>query len=173
MTSLFAQSELWPVMAIAGLGLVITMLMLRGQRSRMRQQQDDRSPRVSQAGIDLTRCGGHSTLRDRQEVEMHDRVREITGTLDSKMSALQALIADADRAAARLEAALDATPPVTPKEDRGERPAPGPPPPAAEQQRDEVHTLADYGYPPLEIAARLGRPLGEIELILKLRNEKA
>ena len=36
---------------------------------------------------------------------MHETARELSAQLDSKMSALQALIAEADRAAARLEAA--------------------------------------------------------------------
>jgi hypothetical protein len=44
------------------------------------------------------------------EVEMHEFVREIKAELDSKMRALQAVTADADRAAARLEAALRGTP---------------------------------------------------------------
>jgi len=40
------------------------------------------------------------------EVEMHETARELKAQLDSKMRALQALIAEADRAAARIEAAL-------------------------------------------------------------------
>jgi hypothetical protein len=44
------------------------------------------------------------------EVEMHEFVREIKAELDSKMRALQAVIADADRAAERLETALHGKP---------------------------------------------------------------
>jgi hypothetical protein len=44
------------------------------------------------------------------EVEMHEFVREIKAELDSKMRALQAMTADADRAADRLEAALKGSP---------------------------------------------------------------
>jgi hypothetical protein len=40
------------------------------------------------------------------EVDMHETARELKAQLDSKMRALQVLIAEADRAAARLEAAL-------------------------------------------------------------------
>jgi hypothetical protein len=43
------------------------------------------------------------------EVEMHEFVREIKAELDSKMRALQAVTAEADRAATRLEAVLRAT----------------------------------------------------------------
>ncbi len=41
------------------------------------------------------------------EVDMHETARELKAQLDSKMSALQALIAEADRAASRLEAAME------------------------------------------------------------------
>ena len=37
---------------------------------------------------------------------MHETARELSAQLDSKLSALQALIAEADRAAARLDAAV-------------------------------------------------------------------
>ena len=40
------------------------------------------------------------------EVDMHETARELKAQLDSKMRALQALIAEADRAASRLEATL-------------------------------------------------------------------
>jgi hypothetical protein len=43
----------------------------------------------------------------RGQVQLHDMARELMGQLDSKMSALQALIRLANEAAARLEAAAD------------------------------------------------------------------
>jgi hypothetical protein len=52
-----------------------------------------------------TQGSGDSQELERWEVEMHETARELKAQLDSKMSALQALIADADRAAARLETA--------------------------------------------------------------------
>jgi hypothetical protein len=109
------------------------------------------------------------------EVAMHDYARKVRGELDSKMSALQSLIAEADRAAARLERAV-----------QNSRFVPGtvnqagivPPPaePAASNsippRREEIYTLADYGLPPSEIAHRTGAPVGEVELILRLRGKK-
>ena len=198
MTVLFAQSDLWPVFAIVGLGLIIAMLMLRGQRRRTRGRGDDHSPRVSQVGLDLSQYGGRADAQGRWEVEMHDRTREMTGTLDSKMSALQSLIADADRAAVRLERALGEVGDRKSDGDEssscdGARPVPGtgetpvaPEPGTGETlgvredgdrqsdlQREQVFTLADYGHPPSEIAARLDRPVGEIELILRLRGKSS
>ncbi|MGA2622047.1 MAG: hypothetical protein ABSF26_31025 [Thermoguttaceae bacterium] len=43
---------------------------------------------------------------DRFEVQMHDTARQLSARLDTKMLALEALLAEAERAAARLEAAI-------------------------------------------------------------------
>ncbi len=144
------------------------------------------------------------------EVEMHEFVRGIKAELDSKMRALQAVIADADRAAARLEAALQGAPnaahrpqpeliakkensaplfdaprPVAGTQgiDLGNLPSsqveslspagiPRAEHSSAQAKKEEIHTLADYGMPPAEIASRVGHPIGEVELILSLRGKK-
>ena len=38
--------------------------------------------------------------------------------------------------------------------------------------REEVYMLADYGLATMEIAHRVGVPVGEVELILGLREKK-
>jgi DNA-directed RNA polymerase specialized sigma24 family protein len=43
---------------------------------------------------------------------------------------------------------------------------------SAADRRQEIYTLADYGFPPAEIARRVGSPIGEVELILGLREKK-
>jgi hypothetical protein len=53
-------------------------------------------------------------------------------------------------------------PPITPVS------AP-PPPPAIDSRYAEIYALADQGRSPRDIATHLGRPSGEIELILALR----
>jgi hypothetical protein len=140
------------------------------------------------------------------EVQMHEMAREMTGQLTSKMAALEHLIREADRAAARLEAALGAASRrhegESVHEARQEPRAPGPqeplPAPASqadalkpgaagvarvqedrlaerpsrERRHEEVYTLADYGYDAPEIARRLATPVGEIELILGLRQKR-
>ncbi|MGA2034106.1 MAG: hypothetical protein ABSG68_17830 [Thermoguttaceae bacterium] len=116
------------------------------------------------------------------DVHMHDTARELAGQLDSKMSALEALILEADRAAARLEAALSRSrdagrQPGTQAErlrpaaaqepaasDRADHAAPG-------RSHEEIYTLADYGFETAEIARRLGVPIGEVQLILGLRGK--
>ena len=42
-------------------------------------------------------------------------------------------------------------------------------PPPRDRRQEEIYTLSDYGYEPAEIARRVNRPVGEVELILSLR----
>lgn len=128
----------------------------------------------------------------RWEVEMHDLGRELSARLDSKMSVLQHLIRDADRAAARLESAMAATgpgprAPILPPEGQranqaealfsgasaaGEASAYGRPGQTHPGRYDEIYLMADYGHPAAEIAKKLGLPIGEVELILSLRTRR-
>jgi hypothetical protein len=188
---------------IAAVALVTWLLLSRSQRYFSQQRHQEPSSRPSPiAGFEKR---GHnldvSEAAARWEVQMYDTARELSAQLDSKMSALQALIADADRAAARLEAALGSHPPAIPRvscsqETAGkvkttgqtesqkslsgidlstlQTPLPsGPAPlPIQDRQRDEIYTLADYGFEPAEIASRVSRPIGEVQLILGLRGKK-
>ncbi len=169
----------WGCMAV--LLLVSGMLLIRTQRYFARQAQSGPSsvslePRRSSAErAPLPEAAEH------WEVEMHELARELSGRLDSKMSALQHLIHEADRAAARLEAALRAAEPGTQAEClRTEQHPPVDPAPAAERSAtaaepgryDEIYLLSDYGHPPAEIAQRVGLPIGEVELILSLRKRR-
>jgi hypothetical protein len=136
------------------------------------------------------------------EVEMHETARKLSAQLDSKMGALEQLTREADRAAARLEAALTAgrhrmepsiaaTAPADASPPAPNRPAEAPPAsqaeglrsagpidsptasrPPAERRYEEIYTLADYGLGPSEIAHRVGSPVGEVELILSLRGKR-
>jgi hypothetical protein len=131
------------------------------------------------------------------EVEMHETARQLSAQLDSKLSLLQSLIVEADRAAARLEGMLERAYPTLPPGNQAESLCPGTaqahddlqdlepiaeeskslaadrmPSQAADRarRRGEVYRLADYGFGPSEIARRVGSPVGEVELILSLRN---
>jgi hypothetical protein len=44
--------------------------------------------------------------------------------------------------------------------------------PAAADRYDEIYLLADYGFDATEIARRVGSPVGEVELILGLRQKR-
>ena len=96
------------------------------------------------------------------EVDMHETARELKAQLDSKMSALQALIAEADRAASRLEAAIESrddthnAPPSNRIPSRGSplfTPKPGPPPTAEKNQAGLPTNQAQAFGPPAPTAS--------------------
>ena len=171
----FDESALPTVLMLIGMGLIITILLRRSHRYLRRQK------RGSTTIIQTERPGPqsrHSNLDApadvlRWEVQMHETARELSATLDSKMRALQELIAEADRAAGRLEAAAagvvesgeseptDANEPPTDVADRRQ----------TREHQEEIYTLADYGLDAGGIASRVGLPVGEVQLVLALREK--
>jgi hypothetical protein len=116
------------------------------------------------------------------EVQMHETARELSAQIDAKLSLLQSLTAEADRAAQRLEELLDRMPPLQPPAgdieasphelDRIVNEQPSTEVAISSdrsRRREEIYQLADYGFAPAEIARRIGSPVGEVELILSLR----
>jgi len=175
-------------LTLGALAVVIGWLLLRTHRYLSRQKRGN-SPIVQVARPQHIKHAHHLDAPPevaRWEVQMHETARELSAQLDSKMRALQALVAEADRAAARLEAAAGKSPeailqPATQAEAlRGSGPSdraagsPGQasPRPSARARQEEIYTLADYGLEAAEIARRTGSPVGEVELILGLREKK-
>ena len=161
---------------------VLTWVMLRRTYRRLGPRKRNEPTIVHQPRPDLADEKRHSLHAPdsvvQWEVQMHDTARELAGQLDSKMRALQVLIAEADRAAGRLEAALQANGSGDVKAERPpDESAPPCPAPVADGSVDatpdprceEIYMLSDYGLPATEIARRLGSPVGEVELILGLR----
>jgi len=176
------------IVILLGLALAAAALLMRSHRYFARQRREGAGipPPGSTLRRDPAHPGPHTGAPpevDQWEVRMHETARHLMGQLDSKMRALQALIAEADRAAARLEAVLGEPDKPPRRVDRAEGLASVPPtspaPPAApktphqpaESRREEIYTLADYGYDAPEIARRVGSAVGEVELVLRLRTE--
>jgi hypothetical protein len=98
------------------------------------------------------------------EVEMHDMARQLAAQLDSKIRVLEHLIHEADRAAARLEAALAAGPSgASPPETKEPPPHPSPPvdrpigPPVSQAEALKAASAADRASPtPREAEAFVG-----------------
>jgi hypothetical protein len=222
---------------IAAVAVVTWLLLSRSQRYFSQQRHAAPADEASPAAMFAKRAHNLDVpdAAARWEVQMYDTARELSAQLDSKLSALQALIADADRAAARLETALNSPRPLgegqgvralgkveqenpilaadtratnagrLAPEISGQLPAgtplrnkphnqadalklsrgidlsaldgpsvtsKSPQRPVQDQQREEIYTLADYGFEPAEIASRVGRPIGEVQLILGLRQKK-
>lgn len=164
---------------------VASYLMLRRAARRL--------PKTSSAAVPASRIHRNTSLPgqtrhaltssiERSSVELHDLARELQGELDSKARVLQLLIAQARSEAERLEDLLarceagsqaeatdsrdnDAEEAFLLREIAHNASFEGAPPHA-----DLVHRLANTGETAVAIAETLGRPLGEVELILSLRS---
>ena len=178
--TVFAQSNVVSGLMLGALALVIGWLLFRTHRYLARQKGTD-SPLVQVARPEQAEEGHHLAAPPdvlRWEVQMHETARELSAQLDSKMRVLQVLIAEADRAAARLEAAAQPAP--TLPSVGGKCPLPNGREPttqaeglkSARRRQEEIYTLADYGHDAAEIARRIGSPVGEVELILGLREKE-
>ncbi len=170
---LLAQFDRPTLFVLVALGLSIAILMMRAHRYLSRQRGDDRALVVPQRpkSEPATRLMDGPPELAKWEIEMHETARDLSAELNSRISALRAMVAEADRAAARLEAALERASGARPGDsgDGPSNPAPGSFAPRDKVSSEAVYELADYGFPAAEIAARLGRPLAEIERILRER----
>ena len=162
----------WVVVCAMGLGVIYFLM-----RSGRGKKADPLDRKPSQTSLAQQR----SVERQMQTllVELSEMARQITAQLDTRSTKLALMIDDADEKAARLQRLLDecratlATPAV----------AAVPPPPAAvpadepslalpdesDARHRQVYALADEGRSPTDIARHIGRPFGEVELILALR----
>ena len=159
------------VLVAAILVLTITMLLrLYRYQARNRRKATSRRPSAAESPPSL-RATPDSVVR--WEVQMHELARDLKGEIDSKMVALSHLIRDADRAAQRLEDALEATAASDPSLLQSEDEL-TPSREALDEQtlREEVYMLADYGFSLLDISSRLEVSTEEIQLILRHRQEQ-
>lgn len=176
-----AVTELNP----SALALLVVALALSGFLLFRTQRYFARSARSNldqQSGAEPRRLDLDVAPREarRWEVEMHELARDVSGRLDSKMRVLEHLVAEADRAAARLEAALAKVQPDSAIPPAGAVPADRTPraeEPGLSDASDpavceEVYTLSDYGYATADIAHRLRLSVEEIGRILSLREQR-
>lgn len=104
-------------------------------------------------------------------VELSEMARQITAQLDTRAAKLEMLIKQADERLARAQSLPTAVQPAERPPSSHNADVPAPPP--VDARHVEVYVLADQGRTAVEIAHRLSRPAGEIELILALREPAA
>lgn len=166
--------------AIAAAMVTIAYALLRPMRRRKDPLDDNggvpRLPLAQQRGLEHQM----SSLL----VELSEMARQITGQLDTRATKLELLIHEADEKIERLrtmtgagggangngDLAANQEPKSPVKEGAGGHAAEAAEP---DPRHVEVYALADRGCSPAEIARQLGRPSGEIELILALRTSAA
>jgi hypothetical protein len=167
------------ILFLAGLALTCGVLLFRTHRQLGRRPKGELpSPagfsRPASPPVRAHRLDAPSDVRH-WEVEMRETARELCGQLDSKISIMQHLIRDARQQAERLEALLaraeheDQAPSDASNSPPAERAPSGHPASPAARRHAEIYTLADAGLSSAAIASRLASPIGEVELILGLR----
>ena len=151
-----------------GLGLML-LIYVFVVRPMMRKKKDP----LERAAQFPTLAQQRSSEREMQNllVEFAEMARQMSAQLDTRAVRLEELIRQADERIASLQSAPNrhSEPPI------GTDDRPPPSRAASEQPPDprhaDVYALADQGRDPYEIAASLGKPRGEVELILALRRK--
>lgn len=158
----------WAVLAMVI--LAISYLLLRNSAKKKRD------PLNSPARMSLAQQRSTERQMESLLVELSNMARQISSQLDTRAAKLEALIREADEKLEQLRDAQRSQPPMSGRQQHF------PPPPiedrppmrlivpeSVDPRHAEVYRLADQGQSAHQIAQRLNRPSGEIELILALR----
>lgn len=116
--------------------------------------------------------------------QMLEQTRQLTATMDNKALVLERLIADTDERIAALvslqnrsnqnaTATSQYASPPTPRRDSAFEPPRPPTRREVPSDHKEIYELADRGLRSIDIARRMDREIGQIELILSLRSRSA
>lgn len=158
----------WTLICAAGLTVIYAI---------MRPFKKRKDPLARPAGGALSLAGQREVERQMTEllVELEKMARQMTAQLDTRAAKLELLIKEADDKIALFRALAQGA--ASPAEANGStRPARTLPSdvapglaPSLDPRHLEVYELADDGLTARQIAQQLGRPHGEIELILAIR----
>ena len=153
-----SPTEIWTLITLGAFGLVYLMFL----RPMMRRKDPLDRP-SGFAGLSQQR----SVERQMENllVELSEMARQIGAQLDTRAAKLEALIKEADEKIAFIQSTNNhsisnsrSAPSLQPKE-------------MPDPRHAEVYALADEGRDANFIASQLGRPRGEVELILALRSK--
>jgi hypothetical protein len=163
----------WVLLCAGGLTVIYAIL----RPLKKRKDPLGRAPNLSLAGQRAVEKQMTELL-----VELEQMARQMTAQLETRASKLDALIREADEKISHLQrlnasgisAPQPSHPPLQLTNQMGSCDLPlFPPPPALEARHAQIYELSDQGFSPRVIAQKLGRPHGEIELILALRESGA
>jgi hypothetical protein len=155
----------------------------------LRRHQFRSTSRREMSRDHIARIRDQHKLRESMDellLQLEEVSRRVGAQVDTKFAKLETVIRDADERIARLEGVLGRSGDTRPqprapgsakREGAGETPAGGTDTPAAPNPAEppdprfqRVYELIDAGSSPIKAAEQLGLPLGEVELILDLRD---
>jgi len=161
------DSTQWLVLVV---GVLATMYLV--MRGRLKKRKDP----LERPSMSLSQQRQIERDMNGLMVEMLDTARQMTAQLDTRAARLEVLMKEADARLAALKAATGSTaagPTFTSSDSAAPASSLAAVPPPQETPPDprhaEVYLMADQGRSPQEIARKLNRPNGEVELILALR----
>ena len=149
---------------LIGFGFMLaTYYLLRPKKRKDPLSAPPRSSLAQERGVE----------RDMQNllVELTQMARQTSAQLDTRAAKLETLLREADEKIAQLSALKSVATPIIP---------PGPrlvtdsvtPQNETEDKYHEIYMMADRGISVREIAQKIGKPAGEVELILALRPDR-
>ncbi len=172
-------------LAMLGVGIIGLSVVMRSTAKRIRATREPASP-ARQRYARMTQEVHAKKDLEAIMVELDELARQIHGRIDTKYAKLEAVIRDADARieqlsrltnASRKSSSLDvtvtdntptyATKPVSKPALKKSANKATPP-----HMHEEVYRLADAGIAPVDIAGKVGRMTGEVELILSLRKSQ-
>jgi len=160
-------TQMWVIYAFGALVIVYFFFM------RQRQSKD---PLSRPGGVPRPSLSRQRDVEKQMEsllVELSEMARQITAQLDTRAAKLEALIKEADEKIAAMYPARRGEPPTPALAGRDvARKSSDDPQPTDDPRHSAVYDLADAGLSAGQIAQRLSRPSGEVELILALRPGK-
>ena len=152
-----------------GLLVLIYLFFLRPKAKGAKRRSD---PLATPASQRQSLAAQRSAEREMQSLvlELEGLARKMGAQMDTKARKLEALIEQSDERIARLEGLMSQAKAadLTDNVQRGHS-GPAESGLAAIGRHNDIYALADAGKSPADIAKELGRPAGEIELILALR----
>lgn len=158
-----SQPEIW---VLLGLGVVALIYIVVLRPMMRRKDPLERPP----AFASLSQQRAVERQMQNLLVELSEMARQISAQLDTRAAKLELLIREADQ---KIAALGDAGRSIGEQGSRLDAPAAAGTVAEVEEpdpRHADVYALADQGQNAGDIAAQLGRPRGEVELILALRN---
>ncbi|HEY5314452.1 MAG TPA: hypothetical protein VIK18_18105 [Pirellulales bacterium] len=179
---------------LAVVGVMTCMLLVRTQKQLKSTGGSHAKAGGQHAGRQRAKEETQATRQIEQwEVRMHEVARELSAQLDSKIVAVELLVREAQEQIARWQRLTAAGQPSAPPQGdnipnelapaahvgtqaaalaRSSSPRPHVLARSSSRRHQEVYALSDAGQSSAAIAAQLGSPIGEVELILGLRRDQ-
>ncbi|HNQ22251.1 MAG TPA: hypothetical protein PKK06_04070 [Phycisphaerae bacterium] len=163
---------------LVALVVVFTTITLIRTRQKIRERQRDAGESVKARYERLTAEQRQRQDLDQAVLQLDELARQVSALLDTKYAKVEAVLREADRRIAQLNALLQASPgprrlDLTLDAEPPDALSPVEAPPRGEDPRQAaVYRLADEGKSATEIARQVDQPVGEVELILALRRAR-